>query len=106
MASEIQVNRALRAPQEFINPENARHFNSLADHDPFHALRVVRPTESLSGEAVGWMQFPSSLVDKPGQGSWADSNTAMPKFLLREIKALNEEAFPGAKFWGWVRILA
>lgn len=107
MASEIQVNRALKAPRELASPANARLFRELAEHDPSRALRVVRPAAGLRDAAAEWMGFPATLVNEPGQGCWADHRRARtPRYLLGEIMDRIEEAGHGAEFWSYETLLA
>lgn len=68
IASEMQVNRALRAPHDFLRPEIADHFRQLVIEDCSHALRLLDPVEGLHTAAIEWMKFPNNLIHRGNRG--------------------------------------
>ncbi|KAI7783816.1 hypothetical protein LA080_011289 [Diaporthe eres] len=108
LSSEIQVNRALKAPHEFLYADTTDDFSQLRAQDwSDDALRILDPAEGLQDEAVEWMRVPYSLTYRGSQGAFGQSPTEAPKYFLRQIRAITTSASGGENFWDNVnRVLA
>lgn len=84
IASEIQVNRALRAPHEYLDADVAERFSRLRIRDISHALRVFGPRRVVGLQILAreWMEFPRSFTYHSTQGP---RPRRLPKRLVREI---------------------
>lgn len=105
IASEIQVNRALKAPHEFLiwNVENM--FKQLQMRDLGHQLRLLEPAEGLYATALGWVKTIHRWAPGLRPGESCLSPQGPSKRVLAEIKDIVGAASGGARYWSNVRML-
>lgn len=109
IASEIQVNRALREPHQYLYPHHADHFRELIIRDPGHNLRVLAPADvaSLHAEALRWLELPYGLIHRGNPGPFGRqfrTPHSTEKICQRQIRAATNSLYAG-KLWNRRRIL-
>lgn len=107
ITSEIQVNRALRSPHEFLYSDIAHHFSNLRISDRGDNLRVSGPADvgSLQTAAREWMQFPYSLTHRGSPGAYGRSPQRHQKYFLGQIRAISMSGIGSLRFWRNVRMM-
>lgn len=91
IASEIQVNRALRAPNEYLLKHHTNEFRRLQSRDHSHELRLLDPAETLHAAATEWSRTQCSLDRR--------------KRLLHQIRDIFKAGSSGVlRYWSNVRM--
>lgn len=107
IASEVQVNRALRQPHEFLYGDVSDQYRKVQAYvqDRGQYLRILDPVGSFSAAAIHWTRIRRSWVH--GQFATTVNGTPHwpPRRLLREVKAGTEATFGSAEFWSNERML-
>ncbi|KAJ0114292.1 hypothetical protein J7T55_010681 [Diaporthe amygdali] len=105
IASEIHVNRALRAPHEFRNMNGAVYFRDLgfSDNDP--ANRVLGCPARLGLMTREWVRFSDILVYSGQPSLVAHSRLEQWSATIQQIENATARGSRGAAYWSYVKML-
>lgn len=105
IASELQVNRALRRPHEFLDSAVADQYRRLQAQDEDHSLRILDHADSFPAAPLHWMRIPRIFTHRNAATMTGDTPYQPEKCLLREIKDGTEATLGSAVFWSNERML-
>lgn len=105
IASELQVNRALRRPHEFLDSAVADLYRKLQAQDHDHSLRILDHAESFPAAPLNWMRIPRIFTHRNSATMVGNTPYQPEKSLLQEIKDSTEASVGSAEFWNNERML-
>lgn len=99
IASELQVNRALRRPHEFLDSAVFDVYTRLQAQDRDNSLQILDPARSFPAAPLRWMRI-RRIFKHRESAHWVGRTPYQPeRCLLREIKDGTEATLGSAEFW-------